>query len=77
MCLQVRNDYMKDLAESIEPDVAIRLGCIEMRYNLILHTNVNLCLNYFKHGILSDKCEDLFLFYNFYTKLLLTKQFPT
>ncbi|XP_056017627.1 focal adhesion kinase 1-like isoform X4 [Ostrea edulis] len=28
---QVRNDYMKDLAESIEPDVAIRLGCIEMR----------------------------------------------
>ncbi|XP_062622322.1 focal adhesion kinase 1-like isoform X3 [Saccostrea cucullata] len=28
---QVRNDYMRDIAESIEPDVAIRLGCIEMR----------------------------------------------
>ncbi|XP_052283061.1 focal adhesion kinase 1-like isoform X4 [Dreissena polymorpha] len=28
---QVRNDYMKDLAEKIEHDMAIRLGCIEMR----------------------------------------------
>ncbi|XP_078319037.1 focal adhesion kinase 1-like isoform X5 [Crassostrea virginica] len=28
---QVRNDYMRDIAESIEPEVAIRLGCIEMR----------------------------------------------
>lgn len=23
---------MRDIAESIEPEVAIRLGCIEMRY---------------------------------------------
>lgn len=28
---QVRNDYMRDIAEHIDPDVAIRLGCIEMR----------------------------------------------
>ncbi|KAL4235721.1 putative serine/threonine protein phosphatase [Mactra antiquata] len=28
---QVRNDYMKDLAEQIDHDMAIRLGCIEMR----------------------------------------------
>ncbi|WAR24153.1 FAK1-like protein [Mya arenaria] len=28
---QIRNDYMKDLAEKIEHDMAIRLGCIEMR----------------------------------------------
>nr|XP_011413792.2 focal adhesion kinase 1 isoform X9 [Crassostrea gigas] len=28
---QIRNDYMRDIAESIEPEVAIRLGCIEMR----------------------------------------------
>lgn len=32
MYLQVRNDYMKDLAERVEHDMAIRLGCIEMRY---------------------------------------------
>ncbi|KAL8623580.1 hypothetical protein ACOMHN_000185 [Nucella lapillus] len=28
---QVRSDYMRDLAEKVELDVAIRLGCIEMR----------------------------------------------
>jgi hypothetical protein len=28
---QIRNDYMRDIAENIDPDVAIRLGCIEMR----------------------------------------------
>ncbi|XP_025110216.1 focal adhesion kinase 1-like isoform X6 [Pomacea canaliculata] len=28
---QVRSDYMKELAESIDTDVAIKLGCIEMR----------------------------------------------
>lgn len=28
---QVRNDYMKDLAEKIDADMAIRLACIEMR----------------------------------------------
>ncbi|XP_021343131.1 focal adhesion kinase 1-like isoform X2 [Mizuhopecten yessoensis] len=28
---QVRNDYMRDIAEHIEADIAIRLGCIEMR----------------------------------------------
>nr|KAG5701159.1 hypothetical protein BaRGS_023268 [Batillaria attramentaria] len=28
---QVRADYMKDLAEHVDTDVAIRLGCIEMR----------------------------------------------
>ncbi|KAK3091583.1 hypothetical protein FSP39_020953 [Pinctada imbricata] len=28
---QVRNDYMRDIAEQINPDVAIRLGCLEIR----------------------------------------------
>lgn len=28
---QVRNDYMRDVAEHIDSDVAVRLGCIEMR----------------------------------------------
>ncbi|XP_053394577.1 focal adhesion kinase 1-like isoform X6 [Mercenaria mercenaria] len=28
---QVRNDYMKELAEQIDHDMAIKLGCIEMR----------------------------------------------
>ncbi|XP_069128415.1 LOW QUALITY PROTEIN: focal adhesion kinase 1-like [Argopecten irradians] len=28
---QVRNDYMRDIAEHIDADIAIRLGCIEMR----------------------------------------------
>ena len=28
---QVRNDYMRDIAEYIETDMAIKLGCIEMR----------------------------------------------
>ncbi|KAL3867719.1 hypothetical protein ACJMK2_040583 [Sinanodonta woodiana] len=28
---QVRNDYMRDMAEHIDSDMAIRLGCIEMR----------------------------------------------
>lgn len=34
LLLQVRSDYMKELAESIDTDVAIKLGCIEMRYIL-------------------------------------------
>ncbi|XP_052826191.1 focal adhesion kinase 1 isoform X2 [Octopus bimaculoides] len=29
---QVRNDYMLDVAEHVDHDVAIRLGCIEMRH---------------------------------------------
>ncbi|XP_076085718.1 focal adhesion kinase 1-like isoform X5 [Mytilus galloprovincialis] len=28
---QIRNDYMRDIAETIDQEVAIRLGCIEMR----------------------------------------------
>ena len=32
---QIRNDYMRDIAENIDPDVAIRLGCIEMRWDII------------------------------------------
>lgn len=28
---QIRNEYMRDIAENIDPEVAIRLGCIEMR----------------------------------------------
>ncbi|ESO92503.1 hypothetical protein LOTGIDRAFT_120690 [Lottia gigantea] len=28
---QIRNDYMKDIAEHIDHDVAVRLACIEMR----------------------------------------------
>ncbi|XP_070195798.1 focal adhesion kinase 1-like isoform X3 [Littorina saxatilis] len=28
---QVRSDYMRDLAEQVDTDVAIKLGCIEMR----------------------------------------------
>ncbi|XP_041358012.1 focal adhesion kinase 1-like isoform X2 [Gigantopelta aegis] len=28
---QVRNDYMRDIAEHIDHDIAVRLGCIEMR----------------------------------------------
>ena len=30
-CPQVRSDYLKELAERVDPDVAIQLGCIEMR----------------------------------------------
>ena len=28
---QVRSDYMRDLADLVDTDVAIKLGCIEMR----------------------------------------------
>lgn len=30
---QVRNDYMRDVAERADPEKTIRLGCLEMRYN--------------------------------------------
>ena len=36
MYLQVRNDYMRDIAEHIDHDIAVRLGCIEMRYSYYL-----------------------------------------
>lgn len=29
---QVRSDYLKEYAEHVDPEVAIQLGCIEMRY---------------------------------------------
>ena len=29
--MQVRNDYMRNKAETIDLDTALRLGCIEMR----------------------------------------------
>ena len=35
-CLQVRSDYMKNIAESVDQDVAIRLGCIEIRLVSVL-----------------------------------------
>ena len=29
--LQVRNDYMAEVAETVEQDLALQLGCLEMR----------------------------------------------
>lgn len=31
LCLQVRSDYLRDVADHIDSMVAIQLGCIEMR----------------------------------------------
>ena len=39
---QVRHDYMEKIAETTEQDVAIRLGCIEIRFTRIFFSNVHI-----------------------------------
>lgn len=31
MIFQIRNDYMNEVAETVEQDVALQLACLEMR----------------------------------------------
>uniref|UniRef100_A0A4W3JLG8 Focal adhesion kinase 1 n=1 Tax=Callorhinchus milii TaxID=7868 RepID=A0A4W3JLG8_CALMI len=40
---QVKNDYMLDIADQVDQDIALKLGCLEIRYCAFIH--FNFCLN--------------------------------
>lgn len=31
MCSQVKNDYMMEIGDQVDQDVALKLGCLEIR----------------------------------------------
>ncbi len=32
LCAQVKSDYMMEIADQIDQDIALKLGCLEIRY---------------------------------------------
>ena len=62
---QVKNDYMTEIGEQVEQDVALKLGCLEIRWD-VLRT---LCMNNSK--LQCYKLIEFFMFYwifSFYIK---------
>lgn len=36
MCSQVKNDYMTEIGDQVDQDIALKLGCLEIRSEALI-----------------------------------------
>lgn len=49
---QVKSDYMQNIADQVDQDVALKLGCLEIRWDKHTHMHTDCHMPFVYHNVL-------------------------